>query len=58
MKMKKQNKTKENKLKMNLTIDADSLDELKRLEHHIEGLLDLDNWPEIKSVYGVEVEEI
>lgn len=52
------NKTKEIKLTMNLTIDADSLDELKRLEHHIEGLLDLDNWTEIKSVYGVEVEEI
>lgn len=52
------NTTKEIKLTMNLTIDADSLDELKRLEHHIEELLDLDNWPEIKSVYGVEVEEI
>lgn len=56
--MKIKNKTKEIKLTMNLTIDADSLDELKCLEHHIEGLLDLDNWPEIKSVYGVEVEEI
>lgn len=34
------------------------LDELKRLEHHIEELLDLDNWAEIKSVYGVKVKEI
>ncbi len=56
--MKMKNKTKEIKLTMNLTIDADSMDELKRLEHHIEELLDLDNWAEIKSVYGVEVEEI
>ena len=52
------NNTKEIKLTMNLTIDADSMDELKRLEHHIEELLDLDNWTEIKSVYGVKVKEI
>lgn len=52
------NKTKEIKLTMNLTIDADSMDEFKRLEHHIEELLDLDNWTEIKSVYGVKVKEI
>ena len=58
MKKTKMKKIKEIKLTMNLTIDADSLDELKRLEHHIEELLDLDNWTEIKSVYGVEVEEI
>ena len=35
-----------------------TMDELKRLEHHIEELLDLDNWTEIKSVYGVKVKEI
>lgn len=52
------NTTKEIKLTMNLTIDADSMDELKRLEHHIEELLYLDNWAEIKSVYGVKVKEI
>ena len=52
------NNTKEIKLTMNLTIDAGSLDELKRLEHHIEELLDLDNWTEIKSVYGAKVKEI
>lgn len=32
--------------------------EVKTIEHHAERLLDLDNWPEIKSVYGVRVEPI
>lgn len=35
--------TKEIALTMNMTVDADSIDKIKRLEHHIEWLLDLDN---------------
>ena len=45
-------------LSMNIEIEASAADSLKSLEHHIENLIDLDNWPEIKSVYGVEVTEL
>lgn len=38
-----------------LDVDKDKVEELKKLEHHIEYLLDLDSHPEIKSVYGVQV---
>lgn len=50
--------TQEITLTMNMTIDANSIDKLKRLEHHIEELLDLDSWAEIKSIYGVKVEKM
>ena len=29
----------------------------KTLDHRIEGLIDIDNWPEIECIYGVETEE-
>ena len=29
----------------------------KNLEHRIEGLIDIDNWPEIECIYGVEIKE-
>ena len=29
----------------------------KTLDHRIEGLIDIDNWPEIERIYGVEIEE-
>lgn len=45
------------RMKLDLHDDADP-SFLKRLEHHIEELLDLDNWPEIHSVYGVKSTEI
>ena len=35
-----------------------AMEEMKKLEHHAERLLDLDSYPEIKSVYGVTVTEI
>lgn len=38
-------------------IDADYFDELKRIEHHAEYLLDLENHPEIHQVWGVHVEK-
>lgn len=28
----------------------------KTLDHHIEGLIDVDNWPEIKDIFGVKSE--
>lgn len=37
------------------TRPAEAYDALKELEHHAEYLLDLDNWPCIKSVYGFNV---
>ena len=37
--------------------DENAMEEIKKLEHHAERLLDLDSYPEIKSVYGVKVEE-
>lgn len=41
-------------LRMKLNV-AENYEEIKSLEHHVEKLLDLDNWPEIESVYDVEV---
>lgn len=46
------------KLSMSLQTNNDSIEQFKKLEHHIDYLLDLDNWPEIESVYDVVVEEI
>ena len=45
------------KITMYLNIDETAMDEIKKLEHHAEYLLDLDNHPEIESVYGVTVTE-
>ena len=28
----------------------------KTLKHHIEGLIDVDNWPEIENIFGVKSE--
>jgi hypothetical protein len=52
---------KENKMdvviSMEATISADAFDKVKVIEHHAERLLDLGNWPEIETVFGVTVEE-
>lgn len=40
---------------MTLRIKKSAFDELRVIEHHAEYLLDLDNWPSIKSVYDVSV---
>ena len=44
-------------LSMYLEIDPSDIDKIMVLKHHIEYLLDLDNWPEIKSVSEVDIIE-
>ena len=48
-------KTQTLELKMELEVDENAVEELKKLEHHIDYLLDLDNFPEIKTVRNVVV---
>lgn len=43
------------KLEMVMDIDREFFEEAKRFEHHIEGLVDVDSYPEIKSISGVKV---
>ena len=38
--------------------DEKGVEELKKLEHHADYILDLDSFPEVKSVYGVTVKEV
>lgn len=45
-------------LSMYLEIDPSDIDKIMVLKHHIEYLLDLDNWPEIKSVSEVGIVEL
>ena len=45
------------KMTLNIEIDEKDFEEMKKLEHHIENLLDLDSYPEIKSVFGVKIEK-
>lgn len=45
------------KVTMYFEVEENTLEEIKRLEHHAEYLLNLEEYPEIKSVYGVKVEE-
>ena len=46
------------KIEMLMEISDDSLEEIKKLEHHVDYLLDLENYPEIKSVSDVKVTEV
>lgn len=46
------------KLEMTIEIEDKSLDELKKLEHHVDYFLNLDEYPEVKSVYAVKVMEV
>lgn len=46
------------KAEMFFDVEDHFVDEIKKIEHHAEILLDLDSYPEIKSVYGVKVEEV
>ena len=41
-----------------MEVEEDAMERLKKLEHHAEWLLDLDNWQEIKSVFECHVSEI
>lgn len=46
-------------VKMTCNIEVDSekdLESLKVIENHVERLLDLESWPEIKSVSNVKLE--
>ena len=45
------------KVIMFFEVDDQYVDEVKKLEHHADWLLDLESYPEIKSVYGVTVSE-
>lgn len=40
---------------MIVRIKKSDVDNLKRIEHHIEEFVDLDSWPEIDSIYDVKV---
>lgn len=44
------------KFEIYMDVDDDFVDEAKKWEHHADYLLDLDSYPEIKSVYGCKVE--
>ena len=46
-------------VKVEMYMDVNDLDEIKRIEHHIEEFVDIDNWLDvITSIYGVKVEEV
>lgn len=46
-------------VKMNMDIDDNAREEVVRvLTHHIEWLMDFDEWKEIKVVYDVEVNAV
>lgn len=45
------------KVEMYMEVEDNSIEEVKKLEHHMEYLLNLDEYPEIKCVYGVTVTE-
>ncbi|MCM1215938.1 MAG: DUF1653 domain-containing protein [Lachnospiraceae bacterium] len=42
-------------VEMNIDIMGNKDKLLKALNHHIEYLIDLDNWPEIKGIHGVRI---
>lgn len=46
------------KVVMYFEVEDDGMEEIKKLEHHADYILDLDGYQEIKSVYGVEVKEV
>lgn len=46
------------KIEMNIDINGDDFDEIKKIEHHADYLLNLDDYPEIKSVFNVKVTAI
>lgn len=49
---------KEIELKIKMTVENDFVDKAKKWEHHADYLLDLNSYPEIKSVYDCHVTEI
>lgn len=54
-----ENQETEVKMEMQMTVESkEKAEDLKVLEHHIDRLLDLDSYPEIKTVHDVKVEII
>lgn len=45
-------------IKIIMNIDDNAYEEIKKLEHHAEYLLDLESYPEIKAIYGCKVRKI
>lgn len=45
-------------VKLEMFLEVTDYDAIKRAENHIEEFLDLDEYPEIKTVYGVAVTDI
>lgn len=45
------------KIIMYLDVEENGVEEIKKLEHHVDYILNLDEYPEIKSVHNVKVEE-
>lgn len=43
---------------MELEIEEGSFEDIKKIEHHADWLLSLNDWPEIKSVQNVNVKNI
>jgi hypothetical protein len=49
---------KDVKVTMYFEVNENTVEELKKLEHHAEYLLNLEAYPGIECVYGVKVEEV
>lgn len=42
-----------------MEVEDNAVEEVKKsVDHHIERLIDLESWPEIKSVYHATVKEV
>lgn len=46
------------KIEAFMDIDDDAIENLKKIEHHADYLFDLDSYPEIRDVYGVQITEV
>ena len=46
------------KISMIMDVEDEAVEEIDKLTHHAEYLLDLENYPEIKNVYEVQVSVI
>jgi hypothetical protein len=46
-------------VKFLMEVEDNAVEEVKKsVDHHIERLIDLENWPEIKSVYHATAKEV
>lgn len=46
------------KMEIELEVDKEDMEEVKKIEHHADYLLDLNNYPEIKSVRNCKITEL